>query len=133
MSDNFRIFVTEKEIVIRIFTYKTPRRWAKRQSIMKKMRFQEKTIKDLGTLNRGQSMLLNLYIKGYTHITLAVYTADIELTVYGDNMEDLEVADTIIRNQMADGDTIKCNEIQGEKKEFVTLQWQGHLNEIEYE
>lgn len=35
MSDNFRIFVTEKEIVIRIFTYKTPRRWAKRQRFMK--------------------------------------------------------------------------------------------------
>lgn len=42
MSDNFRIFVTEKEIVIRKFTIKTPRRWAKRQSIMRKMRFQEK-------------------------------------------------------------------------------------------
>lgn len=133
MSDIFRIFVTEKEIVIRIFTYKTPRRWAKRQSIMRKMRFQENTIKDLGTLNRGQSMLLNLYIKGYTHITLAVYTADIELTVYGDNLGDLEVADTIIRSQMAYGDTIKCDEIQGEEKVFVTLQWKGHLNEIEYE
>lgn len=55
MSDIFCIFVTEKEIVIRIFTIKTPRRWAKRQSIMRKMRFQENTIKDLGTLNRGQS------------------------------------------------------------------------------
>lgn len=100
---------------------------------MRKMRFQENTIKDLGTLNRGQSMLLNLYIKGYTHITLAVYTADIELTVYGDNMGDLEIADTIIRDLMADGDTIKCNEIQGEEKVFITLQWQGHLNETEYE
>ena len=35
ISDIFRIFVTEKEIVIRIFTIKTPRRWAKRQSDMK--------------------------------------------------------------------------------------------------
>ena len=35
ISDNFRIFVTEKEIVIRIFTIKTPRRWAKRQRDMK--------------------------------------------------------------------------------------------------
>ena len=34
MSDNFRIFVTEKEIVIRIFTIKNPRRWAKRQRYM---------------------------------------------------------------------------------------------------
>lgn len=133
MSDNFRIFVTEKEIVIRIFTYKTPRRWAKRQSIMRKMRFQENTMNDLGTLNRGQSMLLNLYAKGYTHITLAVYTVDIELTVYGDNLGDLEVADMIIRKLMADGDTIKCDEIQGEEKEFVTLQWKGYLNETEYE
>ena len=37
MSDNFRIFVTEKEIVIRIFTIKTPRRWAKRQRFMKQI------------------------------------------------------------------------------------------------
>lgn len=35
MSDIFRIFVTEKEIVIRKFTFKTPRRWAKRQRYMK--------------------------------------------------------------------------------------------------
>ena len=35
MSDIFRIFVTDKEIVIRIFTIKTPRRWAKRQRFMK--------------------------------------------------------------------------------------------------
>lgn len=35
MSDIFRIFVTEKEIVIRIFTIKTPRRWVKRQRYMK--------------------------------------------------------------------------------------------------
>ena len=42
----------------------------------------ENTIKDLGTLNRGQSMLLNLYIKSYTHVTLHVYTYYIELTVY---------------------------------------------------
>lgn len=100
---------------------------------MRKIRFQENTIKDLGMLNRGQSMLLNLYIKGYTHITLTVYSYNIELTVYGDNMGDLEVADTIIRNQMADGDTIKCDEIQGEVKVFVTLQWNGYLNEIDYE
>lgn len=38
MSDIFRIFVTEKEIVIRIFTIKTPRRWAKRQRDMRNMR-----------------------------------------------------------------------------------------------
>ena len=35
MSDIFRIFVTQKEIVIRIFTIKTPRRWAKRQTYMR--------------------------------------------------------------------------------------------------
>ena len=34
MSDKFRIFVTEKEIVIRTFTIKTPDRWAKRKRNM---------------------------------------------------------------------------------------------------
>lgn len=124
---------SQLEITIYKDPIKTPRRWAKRQSIMRKMRFEENTIRDLGTLNRGQSMLLNLFIKGYTHVNLAVYSADIELTVYGDNLGDLEVADTIIRNQMADGDTIKNDVIQGEEREFATLQWRGHLNETEFE
>lgn len=72
-SDFFRIFVTEKEIVIRKFTIKTPRRWAKRQSIMRKMRFQENTIKDLGTLNRGQSMK-------YTATIILEYSDGSEMT-----------------------------------------------------
>lgn len=131
MSDNFRIFVTEKEIVIRIFTIKTPRRWAKRQNIMRNIRFKENTIKDLGTLNRGQSMLLNLYIKGYTHVTLAVYTLKIQLTVYIHQPEDLTVAEIIIRDQMADGDTIEYQGAENFDGVFSTLRWCGNLIETE--
>lgn len=133
MSDIFRIFVTEKEIVIRIFTYKTPRRWAKRQRDMRKMRFQENTIKDLGTLNRGQSMLLNLYIKGYQHASLTVYYHDIELVVYADEPEDLTIAEIIIRDLMADGDTLEYDKLQNEDGPFAYYQWRGHLIETENE
>ena len=50
ISDIFRIFVTEKEIVIRIFTIKTPRRWAKRQRDM------EHTVKV--TINRMDDKII---------------------------------------------------------------------------
>lgn len=133
MSDIFCIFVTEKEIVIRIFTIKTPRRWAKRQRVMRQMNFKENTIKDLGTLNRGQSMLLNLYIKGYTHVTFNIYRHSIELTAYADDPNDLTVAEIIIRNQMADGDTISYDSLQNEDGPFTTLRWRGNLIEIEEE
>lgn len=133
MSDNFRIFVSRNEIVIRIFTIKTPRRWAKRQTNMRKMRMCENTIKDLGTLNRGQSMLLNLYIKGYTHVTIAAYTFKIELTVYIHQPEDLTVAEIIIRDQMADGDTIDYQGAENYDGEFSILRWCGNLIETEDE
>lgn len=131
MSDNFRIFVTEKEIVIRIFTYKTPRRWAKRQRIMRHLRFKENTIKDLGSLNRGQSMFLNLHIKGYTHVTLAEYKFSVELIVYADNKDELETAEMIIRNLMGDGDSIEIEELENEDGPFVVLKWRATLIETE--
>ena len=133
MSDIFRIFVTEKEIVIRIFTIKTPGRWAKRQRFMRNMKMNENTIKDLGTLNRGQSMLLNLYIKGYIHVTLAVYTFKIELTVYLHHPEDLTVAEIIIRDQMADGDTIEYQGAENYDGDFSILRWCGNLIETDEE
>ena len=133
MSDIFRIFVTEKEIVIRIFTIKTPGRWAKRQNIMRNIRFKENTIKDLGTLNRGQSMLLNLYIKGYTHATLSVFLCTIELTAFAPKQNDLYEAEMIIRDQMADGDTLAINELQNDNGPFATIQWIGHLIETDIE
>lgn len=131
MSDIFRIFVTEKEIVIRIFTIKTPRRWVKRQNNMRKMRFQENTIRDLGTLNRGQSMLLNLYIKGYQHSSLSVYHHNVELVVYGEDINDLTMAEIIIRDLMADGDTIEYDKLQNEDGPFAYYKWTGHLIETE--
>ena len=131
MSDIFRIFVTEKEIVIRIFTIKTPRRWAKRQTIMRKLNFKENTIKDLGTLNRGQSMLLNLYFKGYTDVELGIYRRRIELNVYNLGIGDLTAAEMIIRDQMADGDTIEKKNIEDPKGPFQILEWRGHLLETE--
>lgn len=100
---------------------------------MRKMRMCENTIKDLGTLNRGQSMLLNLYIKGYTHVTLAVYTFKIELTVYIHQPEDFTVADMIIRDQMADGDTIDYQGAENYDGEFSILRWRGNLIETEDE
>ena len=133
MSDNFRIFVNEKEIVIRIFTIKTPRRWAKRQRDMRKMRMCENTIKDLGTLNRGQSMFLNLYIKGYTQAELNIYPHSIKLIVYALSKEDLNVAEIIIRNQCADGDTIEYHGPEEYESNFATLEWRGHLIETEKE
>ena len=133
MSDNFRIFVTEKEIVIRKFTIKTPRRWAKRQRDMRNIRMNENTIKDLGTLNRGQSMLLNLYIKSYTHVTLHVYTYYIELTVYAPTKTDLEIAELILRNSWGDGDGLEYQEFTDSEHPYVTLQWKGMLLETENE
>lgn len=132
MSDIFRIFVTEKEIVIRIFTIKTPRRWAKRQRNMRKLNFKENTIKDLGTLNRGQSMLLNLYIQGCTHATLSVYTHEIELTAYAHDPISITTWENIIRKQMADGDTIQNQELENQDGPFTTIQWRGHLLETEH-
>ena len=133
MSDIFCIFVTEKEIVIRIFTIKTPRRWAKRQRDMRKMRMCENTIKDLGTLNRGQSMILNVYIKGHTHAQLDMYRSTIEIIVFVLEPVDLTVAEMIIRDLMADGDTLSINLIEGSDGSFQTIQWCGHLIETEEE
>ena len=133
MSDIFRIFVTEKEIVIRIFTIKTPRRWAKRQRDMRNMRMSENTIKDLGTLNRGQSMLLNLYIKGYILASLTIYQHEIELIVYAKDMESLSVAEMIIRNNWADGDYLESKELENEDGPFAYYKWRGHLLETENE
>lgn len=132
MSDNFCIFVTEKEIVIRIFTIKTPRRWAKRQNIMRNIRFKENTIKDLGTLNRGQSMLLNFYIQGFTHVNLDIYTHEIELIAYANDPIAITTAENIIRNQMADGDHIQYQELENQDGPFTAIQWRGHLLETEY-
>lgn len=131
MSDIFRIFVSRNEIVIRIFTIKTPRRWAKRQNIMRNIRFKENTIKDLGTLNRGQSMLLNLYIQGFTHVNLSVYTHEIELTAYAYDPIAITTAENIIRNHWADGDTIGYQELENQDGPFTTIQWRGHLLETE--
>lgn len=97
------------------------------------MRMCENTIKDLGTLNRGQSMLLNLYIKGYTHVTLAVYLGTIELTVFAPKQNDLSVAEMIIRDLMGDGDSIECKELKNDDGPFATIQWIGHLIETEIE
>ena len=133
MSDNFRIFVTEKEIVIQKFTIKTPRRWAKRQRDMRIMRMRENTIKDLSTLNRGQSMLFNLYIKGYTLASLTIYQHEIELIVYAKDMESLSVAETIILNFWEDGDYSESNEQENEDGPFAYYKWRGHLLETENE
>lgn len=100
---------------------------------MRKMKMAENTIKDLGTLNRGQSILLNLYIKGYTHATLALYLGCIELTVYGEDINDLTMAEIIIRDQMADGDTIEFQNLENEDGPFSYYKWRGHLIETEYE
>ena len=133
MSEKSSIFVSRNEIVIRIFTIKTPRRWAKRQNIMRNIRFKENTIKDLGTLNRGQSMLLNLYIKGYTNVELGISRRRIELNVYNLGTEDLTAAEMIIRDQMADGDSIEINNIEDSKGPYQILEWCGHLIETENE
>ena len=131
ISNNFRIFVTEKEIVIRKFTIKTPDRWAKRQSIMRNMEMSQNTMKDLGTLNRGQSILLGLYFKGFTHAQLSVYTTDIEVVVYIRETTELTIAEMIIRNLMADGDYIEISELENEDGPFTTIKWHGNLIEIE--
>ena len=100
---------------------------------MRKLNFKENTIKDLGTLNRGQSMLLNLYIKGYTHAQLNIYLCSIELIVYAPNKDYLNVAEIIIRNQCADGDTIEYHGPEEYEGNFATLHWKGHLIETEKE
>lgn len=100
---------------------------------MRKMRFQENTIKDLGTLNRGQSMLLNLYIKGYQHASLTVYHNEIELVVYAVEPEDLTIAEIIIRDLMGDGDTLEYDKIENEDRHFAYYKWRGHLIETENE
>lgn len=131
MSEKSRTFVTRNEIVIRIFTIKTPRRWAKRQRDMRNLRFKENTIKDLGTLSRGQSMLLNLYIQGCTHATLSVYTHEVELIVYSRDPISMTTWENIIRNQMADGDSMEYQELENEDGPFTTIKWCGHLLETE--
>ena len=131
MSEKSCTFVTRNEIVIRIFTIKTPRRWVKRQRDMRNLRFKENTIKDLGTLNRGQSMLLNLYIQGCTHATLSVYTNEIELTAYAHDPIAITTWENIIRNQMVDGDTIEYQELESQDGPFTTIQWRGCLLETE--
>ena len=88
---------------------------------------------DLGTLNRGQSMLLNLYIKGYTHAQLSIYRHTIELIVFATVRVDLSDAEMIVRHFMADGDTIGIDNIDGSDGPFSTLQWRGHLIETEDE
>ena len=100
---------------------------------MRKLNFKENTIKDLGTLNRGQSMLLNLYIKGYTHVTLNLYRHYIELTVFDSESNDLTIAEIIIRNQMADGDTIEFQELENEDGTFHFFRWRGNFIETEDE
>lgn len=100
---------------------------------MRKIRMRENTIKDLGTLNRGQSMLLNLYIKGYTNAELSISRRRIELDVYNLGTEDLTTAEMIIRDQMADGDSIQINNIEDPKGPFQILEWRGHLNETDEE
>lgn len=100
---------------------------------MRQMNFKENTIKDLGTLNRGQSMLLNLYIKGYTLAQLNIYRSTIEIIVFAPEPVDLTSAEMIIRDLMSDGDTIEINNIEGSDGPFKTLQWRGHLIETEDE
>ncbi len=100
---------------------------------MRQLNFKENTIKDLGTLNRGQSMILNLYIKGYTHAQLNIYRSTIEIIVFAPEPVDLTDAEIIIRDLMADGDTIEINNIEGSAGPFQTLQWRGHLIETEEE
>lgn len=100
---------------------------------MRKLNFKENTIKDLGTLNRGQSMLLNLYIKGYTHAQLSIYRHSIEIIVFAPVPVDLMDAEMIVRDLMADGDTIEIDNIDGKDGPFQTLQWCGHLIETDNE
>jgi len=100
---------------------------------MRNIKFKENTIKDLGTLNRGQSMLLNLYIKGYPHAQLNIYRCTIEIIVFVLDPVDLTTAEMIIRDLMADGDTIEINNIEGTDGPFQTIQWRGHLIETEEE
>lgn len=100
---------------------------------MRKLNFKENTIKDLGTLNRGQSMLLNLYINGYSHVTLHVYTYYIELTIFAPIKTDLVTAELIIRNSWGDGDGLEYQEFIDSENPYVTLQWKGMLLETENE
>lgn len=65
MSDIFCIFVTDKEIVIRIFTIKTPRRWAKRQRYMKHISTIVLDYKD------GSQMTFDVIIEGKEVVAVA--------------------------------------------------------------
>lgn len=100
---------------------------------MRNMRFKENTIKDLGTLNRAQSMLLNLYVKGYTNVTLAVFNNSVELSVYEPCPKSLDIAEIIIRNTMADGDVLGLEKHMNEHGVYSTLKWCGYLIETEDE
>ena len=100
---------------------------------MRKMRFQENTIKDLATLNRGQSMLLGLYVKGYTHAQLQLYKYYADLEVFAHEQKDLDVADMIIRNQLGDGDTIEYLDLSDTEGPLFILRWRGNFIETEDE
>lgn len=98
---------------------------------MRIMRFTENTIKDLGTLNRGQSILLGLYVRGFTHAQLSVYTSDIEVIAYTHENIELTIAEKIIRDLMADGDYIEIIGLENEDGPFTTIKWHGNLIETE--
>lgn len=98
---------------------------------MRNMEMSQNTMKDLGTLNRGQSILLGLYFKGFTHAQLSVYTNDVEVVVYIRETTELTIAEMIIRNLMADGDYIEITELENEDGPFTTIKWHGSLIETE--
>lgn len=78
-------------------------------------------------------MLLNLYIKGYTHVNFSVYTYRAELTIYAHEQKDLEVAETIIRSQLADGDSIQYDDLSNTDGPLFTIQWRSNFIETEDE
>lgn len=98
---------------------------------MRKIRLSENTMKDLATLNRAQTMLLNLYIKGYTHVTLHVYKFNIELTVYASTTKELKEAETIIRNSWGDGDEFEYKVFDESEELFASLTWNSDFIETE--
>ena len=100
---------------------------------MRKMRFQENTIKDQATLNRGQSMLQHLYIKGYTHVNFSVYLHSVELVVYAPIKADLKKAELLIRILLEDGDYLDYEVFDDTDRPFVSLTWRGFLIETEDE
>lgn len=98
---------------------------------MRKISLSGNTIKDLATLNRAQTMFLNLYIKGYTHVTLHSYRFCIELTVYAPTLKDLKDAETIIRNSWGDGDELEYKVFDESEKLFASLTWNSDFIENE--